>query len=61
MNWMVNDELYHRFLKWKLKCKNILECELTASLSARSARRLLCGLVTLEWISMYPGGYLKTK
>ena len=30
MNWMVNDELYHRFLKGKLKCKNILECELTA-------------------------------
>ena len=30
MDWMVNDALYHRFLKWKLKCKNILECELIA-------------------------------
>ena len=30
MDWMVNDALYHRFLKWKLKCKHILECELTA-------------------------------
>ena len=30
MNWMVNNVLYHRFLKWKLKCQNILECELTA-------------------------------
>ena len=30
MDWMVNDALYQRFLKWKLKCKNILECELTA-------------------------------
>ena len=30
MDWMVNDGLYHRFLKWKLKCENILECELTA-------------------------------
>ena len=29
-DWMVNDALYHRFLKWKLKCENILECELTA-------------------------------
>ena len=28
MDWMVNDALYHRFLKWKLKCENILECEL---------------------------------
>ena len=30
MDWIVNNALYHRFLKWKLKCKNILECELTA-------------------------------
>ena len=27
MDWTVNDALYHRFLKWYLKCKNILECE----------------------------------
>ena len=26
-DWMVNNVLYHRFLKWKLKYKNILECE----------------------------------
>ena len=30
MDWMVNDGLYHRFLKWCLKCENILECELAA-------------------------------
>ena len=29
MDWMVNDALYHRVLKWKLKCENILECEFT--------------------------------
>ena len=29
MNKMVNDALYHRFLKGKLKCEDILECELT--------------------------------
>ena len=28
MNWMVDDALYHRFLKWQLKCKTILDCEL---------------------------------
>ena len=28
MEWMVNDGLYNRFLKWQLKCENILECEL---------------------------------
>ena len=26
IDWTVNDVLYHKFLKWKLKCKNILEC-----------------------------------
>ena len=30
MDWTVNDALYHRFLKWHLKCENILECELAA-------------------------------
>ena len=24
MDWTVNDALYHRYLKWKCKCKNIL-------------------------------------
>ena len=28
MNWTVDDGLYHRFLKWHLKCKTILDCEL---------------------------------
>ena len=28
MDWTVNDGLYHRFLKFCLKCENILECEL---------------------------------
>ena len=30
MDWTVNDALYHRFLKWCLKCENILECDLAA-------------------------------
>ena len=29
MNWTVDDGLYHRFLKWWLKCKTILNCKLT--------------------------------
>ena len=28
MNWTMDDGLYHRFLKWCLKCETILECEL---------------------------------
>ena len=30
MDWTVNDGLYHRFLKYHLKCENILECKLAA-------------------------------
>ena len=30
MDWAVKDGLYHRFLKWCLRCENILECELAA-------------------------------
>ena len=29
MNWMVDDGLYHRFLKWHLKCKTVLDCKLS--------------------------------
>ena len=35
MDWTVNDHLYHRFLKWCLKCKNILECKLAALLECQ--------------------------
>ena len=27
MDWTVNDGLYNRFIKWKIRCENILECE----------------------------------
>ena len=41
MDWMVNDVLYHRFLKWKLKCKNILECELTALPECQKCKKVI--------------------
>ena len=41
MDWMVNDALYHRFLKWKLKCKNILECELTALPKCQKCKKVI--------------------
>ena len=30
MDWTVNDGLYHRILKWRFKCENILKCKLAA-------------------------------
>ena len=41
MDWMVNNMLYHRFLKWKLKCKNILECELAALPECQKCKKFI--------------------
>ena len=41
MDWTVNDSLYHCFLKWKLKCENILECELAALPETQQCKKLI--------------------
>ena len=41
MDWKVNDALYHRFLKWKLKCKKILECKLAALPECKKCRKVI--------------------
>ena len=41
MDWMVNDGLYHRFLKWHLKCENILECELAALPERQQCKKVI--------------------
>ena len=41
MDWTVNDNLSNRFLKWKLKCKNILECELAMLPEARKCKKIV--------------------
>ena len=28
MNWTVDDALHSRFIRWKIKCENILDCKL---------------------------------
>ena len=44
MDWMVNDGLYHRFLKWCLKCENILECELAALPERQQCKKVIAWL-----------------
>ena len=44
MDWTINKGLYYRFLKWCLKCENILECQLDM-LSERAPQEGNC----LEW------------
>ena len=41
MDWTVNDGLYNRFLNWKLKCENILECELAILPEARKCKKVI--------------------
>ena len=41
MDWTVNDGLYHRFLKWNLKCENILECELAMLPERRQCKKVI--------------------
>ena len=41
MDWTVNDGLYHRFLKWKLKCKTIFECELAALPECQKCKKVI--------------------
>ena len=49
MDWTVSDNLYHRFLKWCLKCENISECELAALLECQQCKKVIawsgnCGM-----------------
>ena len=41
MDCTVNDGLHHRFLKWHLKCKNILECELAALPEKQQCKKVI--------------------
>ena len=41
MDWTVNDHLYHRFLKWHLKCENILECKLAALPECQQCKKVI--------------------
>ena len=41
MDWTVNDSLYYRFLKWKIKCENILDCELAMPSETRKCKKFV--------------------
>ena len=41
MDWTVNADLYHRFFKWKLKCENILDCELAMLPESKKCKKVI--------------------
>ena len=48
INWNVDDGLHNRFLKWNIKCENILECELAMLPESRKCKKSLPGQVILD-------------
>ena len=62
IDWIVNDALYHRFLKWKLKCKNILECELATLPECQKCKKVITwsGNFRMDQYISWEG-YPKTK
>ena len=40
MDWTVNDSSYHRLLKWKLKCENILDCKLATLPESKKCKKV---------------------
>ena len=44
MNWTMDDGLYHRFLKWQLKCETILDCELTNLPAKQKCQKVIAWL-----------------
>ena len=41
MDWTVFDGLYHCFLKWRLKCENIVECECAALSVTQQCKKVI--------------------
>ena len=57
MNWSVDDGLYNRFIKWKIRCENILDCELALLSEDRKCKKLLHGQEILVWTNISHGIY----
>ena len=41
MDWTVSDDLYHGFLKWKMKYENILDCELAMLPESKKCKKVI--------------------
>ena len=59
MDWTVNDNLYNKFLKWKLKYENLLECELAMLAETRKCKKVIvwsgdCGIDQYVSWCLYP-------
>ena len=55
MDWTVNGSLYHRFLKWKIKCETYQIVNWQCYQKQENVRELWPGEGILESTNMYPG------
>ena len=53
MDCTVCDSLYNRFIKWKIKCVNTLECELAMLSESRKCKKLWYGQEISQLTNMY--------
>ena len=58
MDWTVNDGLYHRILKWKLKCENILDCGLAMLSASKKCKKVMAWSRDFGMDSMLTGACL---
>ena len=52
-DWTVHDGLYYRFLKWHLKCENILECELAALPEQQQSKKVIAQSGDIFWYFLH--------
>ena len=56
MDWAVNDSLYHRFVKWMLKCENIIDCKLPMLPDSKKCKKVIAwsrGFGMDQYVSWY--------
>ena len=41
MDWSIDDALHSKFIRWKIKCKNILDCELAILQESASCKKVI--------------------
>ena len=61
MDWTVNDILYNGFIKWKIKCENILQCKLAMLSESRKCKKWWHGQEILLLTNTYHGTYPQKK
>ena len=60
MDWTVNNGLYNRFLKWKLQCENILDCEPDILPESKNCKKVMA-LIGDFGMDQYVSWYLPTE